>query len=152
MHLETRLAGGGDIETICSQRERMFEEAGLASPSHVEPFRTWLAPRIADQRYLGWIVESEGMPVAGIGMMFIDWPPHPNHPSEDLRGYICNVFVERSHRRMGIARRMMGVACDEARSRGVHYLVLHASPQGRPLYEADGWSGTNEMRLILSET
>jgi hypothetical protein len=35
---------------------------------------------------------------------------------------------------------------DGARAAGVSHLVLHASAEGRPLYETLGFKPTNEMR------
>lgn len=114
-----------------------------------DPFREWLAPRLADGRYFGWIVEEGGAPVAGLGMMEIDWPPHPLHPREARRGYILNVYVEPGFRRRGLARLLMETAQEEARRRGIGYAILHATDQGRALYEALGWTDTAEMALSI---
>jgi len=130
----------------------MFRESGRP-PAQVaamaDPFREWLAPRLADGRYFGWIVEEGGAPVAGLGMMEIDWPPHPLHPREARRGYILNVYVEPGFRRRGLARLLMETAQEEARRRGIGYAILHATDQGRALYEALGWTDTAEMALSI---
>ena len=139
-----------DLNDISEHRRRMFSEAGISRDGYVPSnFRTWLEPRLRDGRYLGWIVEQGTTKVAGIGVMLLDWPPHPNHPHEGQRGYIFNLFVEPEHRRKGIAKHLMQLAYEAARSRGVSYLTLHATEQGRPLYESDGWKITNEMSLKL---
>ncbi len=49
----------------------------------------------------------------------------------------------------GMARRLMDTVLDACRERGIRAVVLHASPDGRPLYESLGFSSTNEMRLML---
>jgi GNAT superfamily N-acetyltransferase len=113
-------------------------------------FRVWLKPRLEDYRYFGWIVEDGGAPVAGIGMMIIDWPPHPSHPTEAARGYVLNMFVEPAHRRSGLGKQLMAMAQDEAASRGVGFMVLHATAQGRGLYEQLGWKQTTEMSLTVA--
>jgi GNAT superfamily N-acetyltransferase len=113
-------------------------------------FETWLAPRLASGEYFGWIVEDgAGAPVGGLGMMAIDWPPHPWHPGQDRRGYVTNVFVEPELRGRGVARRLMEMATAEGRRRGIQLIVLHASPMGRPLYERMGWRVGSEMMLPL---
>lgn len=147
-----RPVAAADLDLVCCHREWMFRASGR--PDHLiaamgEPFREWLAPRIADGRYFGWIAQSAGQAVGGLGMMEIDWPPHPFHPASDRRGYILNVFVEPEHRGQGIARNLMAEARDEAKRRGLAFAVLHATEQGRPLYERLGWAQTAEMGLVI---
>lgn len=149
---QLRPVRSSDLDLICRHRQEMFRESGRP-PAQVaamaEPFREWLAPRLADGRYFGWIVEEGGAPVAGLGMMEIDWPPHPLHPREARRGYILNVYVEPGFRRRGLARLLMETAQEEARRRGIGYAILHATDQGRALYEALGWTDTAEMALSI---
>ena len=57
-----------------------------------------------------------------------------------------NVFTERAWRRRGIAEQLMQHVIDWSRSHGIARLVLHASPDGRSLYERLGFEPTNEMR------
>jgi GNAT superfamily N-acetyltransferase len=96
-------------------RERMFREAGWSEEvltAMAEPFRRWLAPRVQDGRYIGWVAEEDVTAIAGLGMMIIEWSPHPSHPTLDRRGYILNLFVEPAHRRARLASRLMGMAID----------------------------------------
>jgi GNAT superfamily N-acetyltransferase len=144
-----------DLREIVRQRREMFAanghaEAVLAPMS--ETFAAWLAPRLASGAYFGWIVEDElGRPVAGLGMMELDWPPHPLHPGQDRRGYILNVFVDPGLRGGGVGRALMDRATGEGRRRGLDVLVLHASAMGRPLYESLGWTAGAEMLLGLRD-
>jgi GNAT superfamily N-acetyltransferase len=59
---------------------------------------------------------------------------------------VLNVYVEPHWRRRGLARRLMQEILEWAPTAGVARLVLHASREGRPLYEALGFTATNEMR------
>jgi GNAT superfamily N-acetyltransferase len=114
-----------------------------------EPFRAWLQSKLAAGLYGGWIAETAGAPVGGLGLMEIDWPPHPLHPTQDRRGYILNVFVEPEHRGRGVAGELMRLAREEGRRRGLEMMVLHATAMGRPMYEKLGWTQTAEMSLSL---
>ncbi len=155
MTLTTRPVATSDLELICDQRERLFRESN--APGRTEKvimtqtahFRAWLAPRLRDGSYFGYIVEDAGKPVAGIGLMVIEWPRGPNHPTSDQRGYVLNVFVEPSHRRQGLAEKLMKLADNEFARRGATYAVLNAIQMGRPLYEKLGWAATNEMAKVL---
>jgi GNAT superfamily N-acetyltransferase len=156
--LATRPVGPADLELICRHREEMFRAANAPGRSDdslrtmTAGFREWLEPRLRDGRYFGLIAEDDGTPVAGIGLMLIDWPPHPSHPQEDKRGYVLNVFVEPSHRKRGLADMLMKLGEAELARRGASLAILHATRMGRPLYEKIGWAQTSEMSKQLSET
>jgi len=107
--------------------------------------RESLKPRVADGSYCGFMMSDDGGDAAGIGLMLIEWPPHPEHPTQDKRGYVLNVFVEPAYRKRGLARELMALADAEFARRGVSYAVLHATEKGRPLYQGLGWNGTTEM-------
>ncbi|MGH2927035.1 MAG: GNAT family N-acetyltransferase [Solirubrobacteraceae bacterium] len=147
--MQVRAVGPADLELICHHREEMFRDAGSEEQLLAEMtgnFRPWLEPRLADGSYFGFILTCDGEPAAGVGLMLIDWPPHPLHPTHDWRGYVLNLFVEPEHRRSGLARRLMQLAEEELASRGVSLLILHATDKGRPLYSQLGWlDGSAEM-------
>jgi GNAT superfamily N-acetyltransferase len=147
-----REVGPADLDLICRQRREMFLDAGRPAAVLDEmaaPFRAWLEPRLASGEYFGWIAQADGAPVAGLGMLVIDWAPHPNHPTQDRRGYILNVWVEPGHRGQGLAGQLMRTAADEGRRRKLEFLTLHATDKGRPLYQKLGWTQGKEMVLSL---
>ncbi len=148
-----RSVAPGDLDLICDHRERMFAAAGRERTSlkpMTDAFRDWLRPRLADKTYFGWIIERDGRAVAAVGMMVIEWPPHPSHLTQDRRGYVLNMYVEPDHRRRGLARRLMEMVRTEALALNLDYVTLHATRQGRPLYERLGWTPTAEMGLHLT--
>ena len=142
----------GDLDLICRHRHEMFKASGrtdaIVQPS-TDAFRDWLKPRLDDESYFGWIAQLDRVDVAGLGMMVIDWPPHPAHPLQARRGYILNVFVEPSCRGQGLARALMEMAMEEARRRDLQYLILHATAMALPMYEKFGWRRTSEMSMTL---
>lgn len=143
-----------DLELICSHRHRMFLEAGHAESvleQMAAPFREWLLPRLADGRYFGFIAQSGSAPIGGVGLMQIEWPPHPLHPRQDRRGYVLNLYVVPEHRRRGVARELMRAAETEFRRLDLQFAVLHATEAARELYAALGWSATREMARIIPE-
>jgi GNAT superfamily N-acetyltransferase len=60
---------------------------------------------------------------------------------------ILNVYTEAEFRRRGIAQRVMAVIIAWAEAYGLRGVNLHASDEGRVLYEKLGFVQTNEMRL-----
>ncbi|MGH6911232.1 MAG: GNAT family N-acetyltransferase [Phenylobacterium sp.] len=141
-----------DLDLVCRHRHEMFKASGRTDEALAPmsaAFRDWLKPRLASGDYFGWIAMEGAAPVAGLGMMVIDWPPHPSHPEQAARGYILNVFVEQERRGQGIAKALMERAMAEGRRRGLQYMILHATAQGRPMYEGLGWAQTSEMSISL---
>jgi GNAT superfamily N-acetyltransferase len=59
------------------------------------------------------------------------------------------MYVEKPYRRRGIARTLMEEMLGWCRREEFAYVGLHASDDGRPLYEKLGFRATNEMRLEL---
>ncbi|WP_417432048.1 GNAT family N-acetyltransferase [Kiloniella sp.] len=147
--LRTRPVESRDLDLICEHRQKMFQASGKPREEELAamdvPFRDWLRPRLEDRSYFGFIVENEGEAIGGIGLMVIDWPPHPSHPQDGRRGYVLNMFVEPDYRGRGVATDLMKAADIEFQRRGIRYAILHATSKGRPLYEHLGWSGTTEM-------
>jgi len=112
----------------------------------VANFVEWVRPRLADGRYIGWLLEDDGAVVGGAGMWLMDFPPHWMDP-EPVRAYLLNFYVDPVARGRGLAEMMLKAAVDEARRRGIGVVSLHASRMGRPIYERNGFEGTNEMML-----
>lgn len=152
MAMDIRALDIDDLELVCRHREEMFRDSGRGDDvllPMTEHFRAWVKPRLLDGSYFGYAMLDGGVPVAGIGLMLIDWPPHPLHPEQDKRGYVLNVFVEPGYRGRGLAGELMKRADYEFIKRGVSYAVLHATDKGRPLYQRLGWSGTSEMAKAI---
>jgi ribosomal protein S18 acetylase RimI-like enzyme len=57
--------------------------------------------------------------------------------------------VEPDWRRRGVAEALMRAVLDVLALRGIRRIVLHASDDGRRLYERLGFVPTNEMRLRI---
>lgn len=83
-HMNLRAITPDDLDLICSHRELIFHEAGREQADldlMRDSFRRCLEPRLADGQYFGFIAEDEALPIAGIGLMVIDWPT-PSEPSD----------------------------------------------------------------------
>lgn len=147
--LTTRTLLPGDLDLVCQHRVAMFTDGGRRSKSDLtvmdSNFRVWLEPRLKDGRYFGFIVEDGNIPIAGIGLMELDWPPHPSHQDDDRRGYVLNMFVDPPYRKQGIAQMLLEKADSEFEQRGIRYAILHTTSAGRSLYEQTGWEATSEM-------
>jgi GNAT superfamily N-acetyltransferase len=138
---------------IAGHRHRMFLHVGKYDPQKLEAmtgaYRPWLESKMAAGEYLGWLAMAfDGSVAAGLGLWLMDWPPHVIGTGLH-RGNIINVYTDVAHRRRGLARRLLNTALDWCRANGVDVVILHASKEGRHLYESVGFEPTNEMRLVL---
>jgi len=86
--------------------------------------------------------------IVGCGsILFLDGPPHIVRIGSRL-GYILNVFVEKEHRRRGIAGKIMKKLHAEGRKHLIRRVSLHASAAGYPLYRGLGYR-ENDMYLEM---
>ncbi len=148
-----RAAMPADLEIMLRHRQRMFEDMGRTDVEGLAAMRAsaagLLRRRLADGTYLGWLVETaDGRVVAGGGIILLDVLPGPTYP-DPRRGWVVNMYTEPEHRRRGLARQLLVTMITWSRARGMPRLFLHASPDGRPLYEQLGFVPTSEMSLTL---
>jgi GNAT superfamily N-acetyltransferase len=147
-----RRASADDIDTLIAHRRAMFVDMGYrdhaALDSMAAKCRIWLLAKMHIGEYLAWLaIAPDGSIAAGAGLWLMDWPPHMI--GSGPRGNILNVYTEVEVRRRGLARELMEVAMQWCRLNGVDVVVLHASADGRRLYESMGFAATNEMRIQL---
>jgi GNAT superfamily N-acetyltransferase len=147
--LVTRVATGDDAKVITHHRRQMFADAGNPDTALLdvisENFEPWVTERLLDGRYLGWLTLDGDRAVAGLGMLLLDWPPHLLDPWHAQRGYLMNMYVEPDYRRKRLASHLMDLALAEARRREIRVVALHATEEGRTVYENKGFTATNEM-------
>jgi ribosomal protein S18 acetylase RimI-like enzyme len=148
-----RRASATDVETLVAHRRAMFHDMGYNDDAALNDmstkFRVWVLQRMNAEEYLAWLVYApDGSVAAGTGLWLMDWPPHMVGKGP-RRGNILNVYTHERFRRRGLARELMDVVLRWCRENQVDTIILHASNDGRNLYESMGFIATNEMRLRL---
>jgi len=153
LEIGVRTATVNDAPVIVSHRRNMFRDMGYrdegALDSMAMKFLAWLQAKMRSREYLTWLaVTSDNSVIAGAGLWLMDWPPHMIGTSSK-RGNILNVYTEPEFRHRGLARLLTQAALEWCRSNGIDCVILHASAEGRALYESLGFQPTNEMRIRL---
>lgn len=157
-----RRATVSDADTIALHRASMFVDMGTitseTAPVLQNATREYLLRAVPTEEYLGWLMYEAAEPdviVGGAGLLLRQIPPfpimqgvHAGSLASGKQGLVMNVYVARAWRRRGLAAKLMRVVMQYASDAGVESLVLHASKEGRPLYEQLGFVATNEMRLV----
>lgn len=137
-----------DLPLLLRYRRAMAEEMDTPDPAAVERMIAVLEPylRIAipEGRWHAWIAEQGGCGAVEV----VQWVPGRLDPTP-RRAWIHSVYVEPTLRRRGIGRQLTETMVAWCREQGFRSIYLHASEQGRPLYEALGFEPSTEMRLKL---
>lgn len=149
-----------DIPLLAHHRAAMFHDMGKL-PSHKAPgmereTAAYLADALPRGDYFAWVAEDAGAAIiGGAGVQLRPLLPRPRPDSDDLElgpeAIVLNVYVEPTWRRRGVADAMMRALLNALDARGIHRVVLHASKEGRRLYERLGFVPTNEMVLSRSD-
>src|SRR5262247_2010987 len=144
-----------DAPVIARHRAAMFRDMGDLSGDDVAQIENaafaYIRQMMAERRYLGWLAELQGEIVAGCGLIISQLLPRPGAIEGGAQALIVNVYCEPEHRRRGLARALMAAMLEWCKRERIAKVVLHASRDGRPLYESLGFVQTNEMRWQGSE-
>jgi len=117
-----------------------------------EAYLTCMTAYLNRETELGWYLCMDGNKiVAGLGVIENDF-----HDRKDLSPNICAVYTEKAHRGRGLAGRLLNMAVEDLRSKGISPVYLVTNHAG--YYERYGWKflcmaqGENEQeksRLYL---
>jgi GNAT superfamily N-acetyltransferase len=147
-----REATPADLDVVMHHRRSMFADMGDRGHAALDAMdassRPLFARALADGSYRGWLAQEDGRVVAGGGIIMLPYHSSPRDP-KPRRAWIVNMYTEPGYRRQGLARRLMDAMIGWCRSQRMAAVYLHASDEGRPLYESLGFRPTNEMRLHL---
>jgi GNAT superfamily N-acetyltransferase len=135
----------------------MFRDMGDINAALEEDLREaarWqIDEAMAAGEYVAWVAHPADAPqriVAGTGVQLRRLLPRP--AGDGLRllvgreAIVLSMYVERAYRRRGLARRLMETILAWVPTTDIARLVLHASAEGRPLYESMGFEPTSELR------
>jgi GNAT superfamily N-acetyltransferase len=94
-----------------------------------------------------WFAEEDGEAMGVVSVLLHLVPPRPNE-RHGYEGYIINMYVRPPARGRGVARALMEACLASAGELDISRFTLHATAEGRPLYEKLGF-GTNDDWLEL---
>jgi ribosomal protein S18 acetylase RimI-like enzyme len=152
-----REATAFDIPLLAGHRAAMFRDMGRLDPNDeaalVRATAEYFRAALPGGQYLGWVAQSSSPPepIGGAGVQLRPILPRPGPPGGSLElgpeAIVLNVYVEPAWRRRGVGEALMRSVLAELAERKARRIVLHASDEGRRLYERLGFAPTNEMRL-----
>jgi GNAT superfamily N-acetyltransferase len=147
-----REASTADIPEILRQRCGMYEDMGTKDPEALSAMAKlsaeYLSRAMADGSFRAWLACDGDRVVSGGAVIITSWLAHP-YDLECRRATILNVYTNAEYRRRGLARKIMQTIIHWCKREGFARVTLHASEDGRHLYESLGFESSNEMRLKL---
>jgi GNAT superfamily N-acetyltransferase len=151
---EVRRATLDDLEALVRLRVALLGEMGAVDEAGAAPLagaiRRYLVADLLAERFLAWVgTDDEGAVVACGGLVFVQKPPSPgNHSGREA--YIMNMYTVPEWRGRGLATRIFAAILGHAREAGAELVRLHATADGRAMYERGGFRLVgNEMTLRL---
>lgn len=155
--VQIRPATTADLDTVT--RLRLAFLADLRRDQHpgaaldaefADATATFLAGASRAGRLHSWLAETAGGADRRHGIVSVLLFPVPPRP-DDRRpydGYIINMYVAPERRHQGIGRALLDACLASAPALGIRRFWLHATEDGRPLYDRAGFS-TNPAWMEL---
>jgi GNAT superfamily N-acetyltransferase len=154
--VHVRRATLADVPALARHRVGMYRDIGEISESEADRFldasAAYFRDAVESGEYLAWLAVTTTSPeeiVAGAGLIVRPMIPRPGASGriEVRDAQVVNVYTEVAWRRRGLAALVMRHLLDYTSANRINRVSLHASDDGRPLYEALGFAPTNELRL-----
>jgi GNAT superfamily N-acetyltransferase len=151
---KVRQASERDIPTLTSQRHKMFEDMHSPSPKdhavHDKAFPGWAKKEIRARRLFCFLVETQdGRTVGGATLWLREVQPYPGFAGGKIP-YLMSVYTVPDFRGKGVATLVIKHAMNWAKRHKYPAMSLHASKDGRKIYETLGWESGNEMNYEFS--
>lgn len=143
-----RRANMADLPLLLRYRREMARDMGCTDEARLDAMSAAVEPYLREAmpagRWQAWIAEPGGCGAVEV----VQWIPGATDPMP-RRAWLHSIYVAPEYRRRGIARALTRAMVEWCREQGFRSVYLHASDQGRPLYESLGFTASSEMRLEL---
>lgn len=143
--IQYRKATISDIPELIKLRVEFLKEVTHTSevPDGIEEeLMLYFTGHIPAGDYVNWLAEQDGQVISTGGICFYCIPPNFVNVTGN-KAYILNVYTVKAFRRNGISKEIFTRLMREAGDRGICQVSLHATKDGRPLYEQFGFEQKN---------
>lgn len=139
-----------DIEDLMAIRLEMLREVNGLSDSYEydKSFIENCRKNFIEGNQTDILCLENKVPVACATLCYISMMPTFSHPT-GKRAHLMNVYVKKEFRKKGIAKKMLGLLIENAKTLGVTEISLDSTEAGKPLYESMGFT-INSSAMILN--
>lgn len=153
MNITVSIGNVSDMEILVSHRLRMWRSIYPGKEKEIDESsgmtRDWIFNALEGGRLIPFIARTDGGKVAGSGCILIkEDQPRPSSSKTD-NPYLLSMYTETEFRNMGVATEIVKESMKWSEEHGYDRMTLHASEEGRHIYEKLGFLPTNEMRIWL---
>ncbi len=147
-----RLATTDDADDLVRLRLIFLREVGSLNGAVDDgelrvAIRDYLARKMPTGEFLAWVAESGDGMVGTSGVTLFERPPNGANLA-GLEAYLSNMYTVPSWRGKGIGTALVTTIIGHLKGTRVRRIWLHATEQGRPLYEKAGFViSEKEMEL-----
>ncbi len=143
MDVVVRRADVDDVDEIVRQRlaflSAVRDDMVEADADFAAETRQFVDDEVAAGRMHSWLAERDGTGVGIVSMLLWSRPPRP-HDRGTHDAYIINMYVVPECQGNGIGRLLLDSCLAAADEFGIGKFLLHATDDGRPLYESAGFA------------
>lgn len=134
-----RKANLKDVDKLVERRKRQLIDEGACPTGNIDTeLKDYFGGSIVDESLVVWIATERDNIIATAGVCFFQYPPSFSNITGKV-AYITNVYTQDEYRKQGIATKLLEFVMDEIRMRKYKFIRLHASSQGKAMYEQMGF-------------
>ena len=139
-----------DLETFIGMRIAQLREEGATEEIDLAPaLMDYYHRHMADGTFVSWLAADGDRIIGTSGMSFVEKPPYFSCPSGRI-GLLSSMYTDPRYRRLGIAKKLLGLVVEEARLHGCGAVQITASDMGVLLYRDFGFvKNGNFMQYAL---
>ncbi|MCE3226212.1 MAG: family N-acetyltransferase [Bacteroidetes bacterium] len=145
--VDYKLASEEDIEMIVDQRiifsDLLAGKQDAAIEKNLRENMTAYFRRELNKTYIVWYAEIDNKVVSIGGLGIRTQPGNIKNPS-GVWGYIMSIYTDPGHRKKGYSTNILNHLIATAKEMGCTAFELHATPEGAPVYEKNGFLKHNE--------
>ncbi|MHC5740298.1 MAG: GNAT family N-acetyltransferase [Nostoc sp.] len=148
-----RQANLQDLEALIELRLELLREAGEIkgdsdTTNLAEATRKYLGEKMPSGEFLAWVAEVDSQIIATTGLVFFQRPPY-NVNLSGLEAYIMNSYTIPMWPGQGIATALLKEIISFVRATEAKRLWLHATEDGKRVYEKLSFVSTaKEMEIV----
>lgn len=129
-----------DVKHLTELRKKQLIDEGCYAENDIdEELERFFSAGIRDNTLIVWLAIKEETIVGTAGVCFFQYPPSFTNTTGKI-AYITNVYTRDEFRKQGIATKLLELVMEEAKKAGCKFARLHASTEGKKLYEKIGFS------------
>ncbi len=142
---DVRKARNSDVEMLT----RFYKANSSYYFSELEQFQEHLALFLAQDKKISLVAVHSESDYAIVGFASIDLIVRPRG---GMLGYLGEVLVDQSKRRLGLARQLIAASLHHSAIVGCHRVILHCEPKLKDLYGSFGFQEWDlGMKLEISD-